>query len=180
MEAKAVCPPTKSHAVLIAFMAGIQAQLDFGIKRGLVPILVAAEHYQAMLVPTLTTGQVIRNALERLGKTQGWLAEQLGVSDNAVSLSVKNGQVSRQNAVACAKVLGVPVGSLLSDENPISALLGEALLAMDEDKVKFALEFLRFNLQNGAAIYDGDKRKQYMAMIESIEADMARRRASDA
>ena len=128
-----------------------------------------------MLAPKTNTGQIIRDALKRLHKTQAWLAEQCGVSDNAVSLWIKTGEVGRENAVQAARLLEVPVGALISDENPLSALIGEAVLSLGDDEVSSTLDFLLFKLSRAEAIYDGDKVKRYADMIERIKADMAKR-----
>jgi plasmid maintenance system antidote protein VapI len=73
------------------------------------------------MMPAMTSqlGKNIKNRLATLDRTQEWLAEQLGVSKNAVSKWIKTGQISRDNAVAAAKVL-----RLSSDQ----LLLGEALV----------------------------------------------------
>lgn len=46
-------------------------------------------------------------------KTQGWLAEQTDVSDNAVSKWIKTGKISREKAVLVAQALSCSVDELL-------------------------------------------------------------------
>lgn len=59
-------------------------------------------------------GQVIDAALKRLGKNQSWLAEEVGVSDNAISKWKRTGQISRENAVAVADLLALDLDVLLA------------------------------------------------------------------
>lgn len=58
-------------------------------------------------------GNTIKARLSELDKTQGWLAEQLNVSNNAVSKWISTGKISRVNAVAAARVLSISLESLL-------------------------------------------------------------------
>lgn len=61
-------------------------------------------------------GNAIRARLQELSKTQGWLAAELGVSNNAVSKWIKSGKISRENALAAARLLEVSVEVLLGEE----------------------------------------------------------------
>lgn len=60
-------------------------------------------------------GEILSKRLEKMGKTQGWLAEKAGVSNNAVSKWIKTGKISRVNAVTVASLLQVSLDDLLSD-----------------------------------------------------------------
>lgn len=78
-----------------------------------------------------TLGVVIKTRLEKLGKTQGWLAEELGVSNNAVSKWIGTGKISRENSIAAARVLRMSVRELLGEESGQAAndaLSGDDLL----------------------------------------------------
>jgi len=61
-------------------------------------------------------GIFIKARLKELRKTQGWLAEESGVSNVAVTKWVKSGKISRENAVVVADVLMVSVDKLLGNE----------------------------------------------------------------
>lgn len=61
-------------------------------------------------------GQSIKLKLSALRKSQGWLAEQAGVSDNAVSKWIKTGKISREKAVLVAQALSCSVDDLLLGE----------------------------------------------------------------
>lgn len=76
---------------------------------------VAPPYLRAMENPT---GAVIRAALKRLGKTQRWLAEELDVSDVAVSKWVQTGVIARENLVPIARALDISVDELLTGEMP--------------------------------------------------------------
>jgi len=58
-------------------------------------------------------GNIIKARLKELGKTQGWLAEAAGVSNNAVSLWIRRGSIALDNATVVAGVLGITVDQLL-------------------------------------------------------------------
>lgn len=51
-------------------------------------------------------GQFIRDRLSAIGKTQSWLAEECGVSNNAVTKWIKTGKVSRENLLKILPLLG--------------------------------------------------------------------------
>lgn len=59
-------------------------------------------------------GKVIVRELRRLGQTQAWLAEQAGVSENAVSKWIATGKISRTNVPKVASLLEVSSDQLLS------------------------------------------------------------------
>lgn len=60
-------------------------------------------------------GAKIRDALHNQKKTQSWLANKVGVSDNAVTKWLKNGKISRANAKKVSDALGLSLDDLLSD-----------------------------------------------------------------
>jgi hypothetical protein len=77
-------------------------------------------------------GKIITTRLRELKKTQGWLAEQCGVSDTAVHKWIHAGQISRDNALSCALALQISVDQLLGhtaiEEQPAPALERETFL----------------------------------------------------
>lgn len=60
-------------------------------------------------------GTTIRSRLSELGKTQGWLADEVGVSNNAVTKWIATGKISRANSVATAKALDLSLEALLGE-----------------------------------------------------------------
>lgn len=63
-----------------------------------------------------TIGSKIANRLKAIGKPQSWLAEQVGVSVNAVSKWIRTGKIATINARAVAKALGISTDQLLGQE----------------------------------------------------------------
>jgi transcriptional regulator with XRE-family HTH domain len=94
-----------------------QPQVDFPVNLALVAPLNPGLHACGMS----PLGKTIKARLKALGHTQAWLAEQVGVSENAVSKWIKNGEISRENSIECAAALGISVAQLL-DENPVPEL----------------------------------------------------------
>lgn len=60
-------------------------------------------------------GLAIQARLRTLRKTQAWLAEQVGVSTNAVSKWMRSDKISRQNAIRVADALAISVDDLLGN-----------------------------------------------------------------
>lgn len=64
-------------------------------------------------------GKYIKTRLKELKKTQGWLAEKVGVSDVAVTKWIKFGTVSRENAIIAAEALQCSIDKLLGGDTLI-------------------------------------------------------------
>lgn len=113
--ARAPRPPTTSMTRSTGFtgMEPSQPQVDFTVNRSLVVRLNPRFHAFDMS----PLGKTIKSRLKTLGKTQAWLAEQVGVSENAVSKWIKTGEIARPNIKPAAEALGIPAAQLL-DENP--------------------------------------------------------------
>lgn len=80
--------------------------------------LLKPRDFQPKMPPmTSKLGKIIKTRLADLGQTQEWLAEQASVSKNAVSKWIKTGQISRENAIAAAKLLGITSDQLLLGES---------------------------------------------------------------
>lgn len=72
-------------------------------------------------------GKLIKEALEHQGKTQAWLAEFCGVSNNAVSKWINgSGQISRENIRKVANALGLRASELLNTDTDDSITVGFA------------------------------------------------------
>lgn len=84
------------------------------------PLLVPLNpRFHAYVMTAL--GRTIKSRLKALGKTQAWLAEQVGVSENAVSKWIKTGKISRENLKRTADALEISVAQLL-DPHPVPEL----------------------------------------------------------
>jgi len=87
-------------------------------------------------------GKIILRELKRLGQPQSWLAEQTGVSENAVSKWIATGKISRINAMKASPLIGVSLDQLLNPsaiEDPdeewekLSPLLKTKLISIVRD-----------------------------------------------
>lgn len=90
----------------------IQPQVELYFNHSFVPLLLYPPQNQPMVS---RAGTAIKAALTRMGKTQGWLASEMDVSDNAVSKWIKNGQIARENIPRLARLLGLYADELLPE-----------------------------------------------------------------
>lgn len=90
-----------------------QPQVDFTVNLSLVAPLNPGLHPYRMS----PLGKTIKSRLKALGQTQAWLAEQVGVSENAVSKWIKTGEISRENIKSTADALEISIAQLL-DQSP--------------------------------------------------------------
>jgi SOS-response transcriptional repressor LexA len=90
----------------------IQPQVETEFNHWFVPASDTTPENQPMVNEV---GKLIKDALFRMGKTQSWLAEQVGVSDNAVSKWIRTGQISRENIPNVARLLGLYPDELLPE-----------------------------------------------------------------
>lgn len=65
-------------------------------------------------------GLKIKKALNDKGKTQRWLAEQIGVSDFAVTKWIKEGKISRENIGRLAHVLNMSPAEFIQGAESMS------------------------------------------------------------
>jgi len=87
-----------------------QPQVEVPVNLGLVANLNLGFHPFRMS----PIGKVIVRELKRLGHTQAWLAEEVGVSENAVSKWIATGKISRTNVPKVAALLGVSSDQLIN------------------------------------------------------------------
>lgn len=95
-------------------MATIQPQVELLFNCCLLPVDKYAGHH---LLMQNDTGNLIRMALRRIGKTQRWLGEQCGVTDQAVSKWVRTGEIHKDRIHTVADLLGINVMNLLPQSN---------------------------------------------------------------
>jgi transcriptional regulator with XRE-family HTH domain len=82
-------------------------------------------------------GKRISSRLEKMEKTQSWLAEECNVSKNAVSKWIRSGHIARENAMQVSALLSIPLIDLLVSESPqqnVSKKL--ALIYADTDEIE--------------------------------------------
>ena len=105
---------------------------------------------------TTKLGSTIKSRLAELGRTQEWLAGETGVSKNAVSKWIRDGKISRVNAIAAAKALGLSadqllLGQPLADVSPPA----ETTLERLDAKEKHLLELYRRASRDGKLMIYG-------------------------
>lgn len=110
--AKAPMPPDCLMASSIPDMQLSQPQVDFVVN---LPLLVPLNHrfHPCGMSPL---GKTIKAQLKKLGKSQSWLAEQCGVSEQAVSKWIKTGEIARENIKPAADALEISVAQLLDPQ----------------------------------------------------------------
>jgi transcriptional regulator with XRE-family HTH domain len=102
------------------------------------------------------TGKIIKDRLEALEKTQGWLAEKAGVSINAVSKWTKDGKIGRKNVPVVAEALGLTtdqllIGAVVLDEVPT----GDETLERLNSEERHLIELYRGATQDGRTMILG-------------------------
>lgn len=130
------------------------------------------------MVTTLAT--VISDALERLGKSQMWLAEQVDVSPQAVTKWMQTGQISREKATEVARALGMSIDELLGGVSPKGAQIGHAIDQLSDQHKQEVLDFVRYKFERSEGLIASDKAAHYVAMIDRIKADMDARKKAEA
>lgn len=115
----------------------------------------------------------IDGALKRAGKTQEWLAGQLGLSNNAISKWKKTGKISRENVVAVSELLGISLDRLLLTKQHAVVAIFEGLPDALQDE---ALSNLEFQVHKGEKVFGSEKANSYVQMIERLKKDLAKRR----
>ena len=124
-----------------------------------------------------TTGDVIRRALTRLKRTQSWLAEQMNVSDAAVTKWIATGEIARDKLVPLSRLLGISVDEILTGEPPLGTEIGRVIDALPPEDGQMALDFISYRWERAEGLVATEKFADYAAMIERIKADMSKRRS---
>lgn len=95
--------------------AAIKPRVDEDVN----PRCVATIHFQANNQPMVkrygssNIGPLIAQRLKEKKKTYAWLAEEVGVSINAVSKWIHTGQITLENAILAARKLEISSGELM-------------------------------------------------------------------
>jgi transcriptional regulator with XRE-family HTH domain len=118
-------------------MPQIKPQVKFRVKPGLVEYPKRVIDNSCM---TSALGKTIKQRLKSLGKTQGWLAEEAGVSNTAVTKWIANGRISREKSVSVAEILGLSLDEFLIEGADHAARKAEnqslSLVYVDEAELK--------------------------------------------
>lgn len=111
-RATTVAPPARLIASLTAdsiMLALNKPQVEANVNLWSVEPLNQRFHRGGMS----PVGKVITARLEQLQQTQAWLAERVGVSENAVSKWIMSGKISRANSIKTALALDISLAQLL-------------------------------------------------------------------
>jgi transcriptional regulator with XRE-family HTH domain len=100
-------------------------------------------------------GNIIKQRLSDLKKTQEWLAEECGVSKNAVSKWIRDGKISRANAVEAARALGLTVDQLLGQALVDVSPPAETTLERLDAQEKRLLDLYRHATKDGKLMIYG-------------------------
>jgi len=119
-----------------------------------------------------------------LGQMQFGLTYEIG-TQSAVGQYL-NGLRPLNIAVALkfARGLGVPVSefspTLAAQISGVNAMdsIGEAVSALPEQDRSLVLDFIQYRWERAAPLVASEKSARYLAMIESIKADMLRRKGT--
>jgi transcriptional regulator with XRE-family HTH domain len=119
---------------------------------------------------THPVGQIIKDRLKSLKKTQGWLAEQANVSDTAVSKWIASGKISRESAKDVSRILGVSLDTLLRAASDIVSdeLPSLSLIYVDADELRLLTAYRESNPMGKALIFaaaDGAPRNESLAIV---------------
>lgn len=112
---KALARPTRPQTSIarstkgLGSMSSSQPQVDEPVNLRLVVCLNRGFHHGSMS----PLGKIIIRELDRMKRSQSWLAEELEVSENAVSKWIATGKISRANAEKLSPKIGVSLDQLL-------------------------------------------------------------------
>lgn len=118
-------------------------------------------------------GYFIKRRLKEMKRTQSWLAEEMLVSDNAVSKWVKTGSISRENFFVLVGILG-PQGAPFLDsyvEGEPSRLNGEGKLMRKAENVvnlSDAKPDLASRIREATKDFDEEKLKQVLEYVNFV------------
>jgi plasmid maintenance system antidote protein VapI len=100
-------------------------------------------------------GKIILDRLRAINQTQTWLAEYVGVSNNAVSKWIDSGKISRANAIKVAEALNISTDDLLAvaaDTKRDQKAKPLALMYIDEDEIRLITQYRESNAMGRALI----------------------------
>jgi transcriptional regulator with XRE-family HTH domain len=155
-------------------MPAIQPQVESSVNRRLVVIPSGGEQNQPMVKDNIVWLE-IEGALRRKEKTQEWLAEQLGLSNNAVTKWKQSGQIALENAKRVSVVLDIPLDRLLLGKgNPLM----EVLEALPLERSKAVIAQIMYQVEHAEDVLKGDQIVHYLKAISGLIKDMEKRRAA--
>lgn len=112
---------------------------------------------------SIEIGKLIRAKLKSMGKTQGWLAEEMkspkrpaGLSINAISKWMKTGKVARENVQQLADILDLSTDQLLAGDSRVELVPpGETTIDRLTPDEKQLLDLYRGSTNDGKSALMG-------------------------
>lgn len=115
-------------------------------------------------------GARILGALKQKEQTQLWLAEQAGVTPQAVTKWLRTGKIGRDRAVRVAAVLGLSVDSLLSgDDSVMTQWMLPVFRDLPAELAAETLDFLEFRVARFPGLSE-ERRREIHAAIEAARS----------
>ena len=136
----------------------------------------------------------LREVCEEMGMPaarglQTQLAAKFGVSPNAARKWVQGlGMPELDTAIEIAKWAGVNINWLLQGTGPKrgdkletqALVLNEAVDSLPADDRQMVLDFMRYKIERADGFIAGERLARYLSMIDSIKADMAKKKKGGA
>lgn len=132
-----------------------------------------------MEIAAALRGDRIKEALQLQGRNQDWLAEQIGVTKQAIGKTIRTGQMTLPHAIATARALNVSL-DWLAGLDTTAAALDQVVGDLSDDDRQLTLDFLLYRVERADAnVLAAEKAARYIAMIERIKQDMTERGRRD-
>lgn len=95
-------------------MLGSKALLESVVKQSFLPLVGRMADHQAML-DNESMREAIRTAIERSGHTKAYIAERVGVTEQAITGWLKTGRIDKRRLPKLAQVTGTPLQVFMPD-----------------------------------------------------------------
>jgi DNA-binding XRE family transcriptional regulator len=117
----------------------------------------------------------VLEALKRIGRTQEWLAEQVGISKQALGQGLQRGSLTLANTIRVARALKCSLDWLVGLDTS-SAQIGEVITGLPDEQKQGTLDFVLYQIDRAPnTLLAGEKAAAYTTMIERIKQDMTTR-----
>lgn len=149
-----------------------QVELDFN-PRFLVPAIASGQNQPMANV----VWNEIEAALDRLRKTQEWLAGELGLSNNAVTKWKQSGQISRRNAERVSELLDIRLDRLLLGKGHAVV---EVLEALPPARSRAIINQIMYQIEHAEDVLTGDQITHYISAMAKLAKDMEKKKPDPA
>jgi hypothetical protein len=119
----------------------------------------------------------ILSALESRGRNQAWLAEQIGVTPQAITKAFATGSMSLDHAIQVARCLDVSLDWLVGLETR-PGQIGQVINGLPDEQKQLSLDFVLYQIDRAdERLLASEQAARYTTMIEGIKRDIAKRRS---